>query len=127
MSMKQCLIVDDSRIIRQVARHILEDLEFVAEESQDGIGAIEACRNHLPDLVLLDANLPNVDMPALLRRLRTLSANGRPYVLICTTENDPEMIAAAMEAGADEYILKPFDRTLMEDKLRDAGLMSDSS
>jgi CheY-like chemotaxis protein len=59
--MKTCLIVDDSSVIRKVARRILEGLEFQITEAEDGEGAIEACRGQLPDAILLDWNMPKMD------------------------------------------------------------------
>jgi two-component system, chemotaxis family, chemotaxis protein CheY len=120
--MKQSLIVDDSRVIRQVARRILEDLSFAAEEAYDGDSALMSCRRQMPDLILLDANIPNSSPVAFLRNLRSEAQGAQPFVLLCTTENDVNNIAEALEAGADEYILKPFDRSLIEAKLMEAGL-----
>jgi two-component system, chemotaxis family, chemotaxis protein CheY len=125
MPMKQSLIVDDSRIIRQVARRILEDLAFTAAEAPDCESALAACRRQMPDLILLDANIPNSSPVTFLRNLRSETQGEQPFVLLCTTENDVNYIAEALDAGADEYILKPFDRGLIEAKLNDAGLTSD--
>ena len=125
--MKQSLIVDDSRVIRQVARRILEDLSFVADEATDSDSALLCCRRVMPDLILLDANIPNSSTTGFLRSLRREAQGAQPFVLLCTTENDVTQISEALDAGADEYILKPFDRGLIEAKLKEAGFAPDGN
>jgi two-component system, chemotaxis family, chemotaxis protein CheY len=122
--MKTCLVVDDSRVIRKVARRILEDLGFSVSEAADGLEALTACRAFLPDSVLLDWNMPVMSGIEFLRQLRQEFVDGRPTVIFCTTENDLEHIAEAMRAGADEYIMKPFDGDILQSKLIETGLLS---
>jgi len=86
--MKTCLIVDDSSIIRKVARRILEDLEFQISEAENGEDAVATCRRELPDAILLDWNMPKMDGYDFLRALRGLPGGDRPKVVFCTTEND---------------------------------------
>ncbi len=121
--MKHCLVVDDSRVIRKVACRILEDLSFKTEEAEDGAAALEACRRAMPDMILLDWNMPNVNGIEFLRQLRAERQGDRPVVVFCTTENDVAHITEALGAGADEYIMKPFDRGIMEAKLAEVGLV----
>jgi two-component system chemotaxis response regulator CheY len=106
--MKTCLIVDDSSVIRKVARRILEGLDFQISEAEDGQEAFEACREKMPDAILLDWNMPRMDGYEFLRMLRRLPDGDRPKVVFCTTENDVAHIARALHAGANEYIMKPF-------------------
>jgi two-component system chemotaxis response regulator CheY len=120
--MKSCLIVDDSRVIRKVARHILETLDFTVEEAEDGRQALARCEEHMPDMVLLDWNMPVMGGMEFLRTLRRSGAEPQPKVLFCTTENDAAHIRAAIDAGADEYVMKPFDRETLELKLQFVGL-----
>ncbi len=120
--MRQCLVVDDSRVIRKVARRILEELRFEIDEAEDGVDALDRCRSRMPDAILLDWNMPNMDGLAFLKALRKETGGDRPVVVFCTTENDMSHIAAAMEAGANEYIMKPFDKDILESKFADAGL-----
>jgi len=108
--MKNCLVVDDSSVIRKVARRILEGLEFEVEEAEDGEQALEACRRQMPQAVLLDWNMPKMDGYEFLRALRRLPDGDRPKVVFCTSENDVAHIARALHAGANEYIMKPFDK-----------------
>lgn len=121
--MKHCLIVDDSRVIRKIARKILEELKFSVEEAEEGAGALEMCRRKMPDGILLDWYLPNMSGLEFLRALRREPAGSKPVVVFCTSENDIAHITEAIGSGANEYILKPFDRELVEAKFQEAGLI----
>ena len=120
--MKSCLVVDDSKVIRKVARHILETLNFTVEEAGDGREALLRCEEHMPDVVLLDWNMPVMGGMEFLRTLRQRGVEPQPKVVFCTTENDAAHIRAAIEAGADEYMMKPFDRETLESKLQIVGV-----
>ncbi|MGA2891619.1 MAG: response regulator [Xanthobacteraceae bacterium] len=121
--MKTCMIVDDSSVIRKVARRILEGLEFQILEAENGEDAIETCRRELPDAILLDWNMPKMDGYEFLRLLRRLPGGDRPKVVFCTTENDVAHIARALHAGANEYIMKPFDKDIVQAKFQEVGLI----
>jgi two-component system, chemotaxis family, chemotaxis protein CheY len=120
---KSCLIVDDSKVIRMVARKILEGLNFNISEAENGQLALEACQRQMPDVVLLDWNMPVMDGLGFLRALRATDGGGQPVVVFCTTENDLSKIQEAIVAGANEYIMKPFDRDIIETKFAQAGLI----
>jgi two-component system chemotaxis response regulator CheY len=121
--MKTCLVVDDSSVIRKVARRILEGLQFQIIEAEDGEQALQSCQNQLPDAVLLDWNMPKMDGYEFLRQLRRMPGGDVPRVVFCTTENDVAHIARALHAGANEYIMKPFDKEIVEAKLQEVGLL----
>ena len=121
--MKTCLVVDDSKVIRKVARHILETLNFQVSEAGDGREALESCLASAPDVVLLDWNMPVMDGIAFLVALRKEQGGNAPKVIFCTTENDVEHITRAISAGANEYIMKPFDRDIIEAKFHEVGLI----
>lgn len=121
--MRTCLVVDDSSVIRKVARRILESLNFQILEAEDGEQAIEACRRELPDVILLDWNMPRMDGYEFLRALRRMPGGDGPKVVFCTTENDVAHIARALHAGANEYIMKPFDKDIVEAKFQEVGLI----
>ena len=122
--MKSCLIVDDSKVIRTVARRILEKLNFEIEEACDGKAALEVCRRRMPDAILLDWNMPVMNGIEFLRELREKVAGGTaPVVVFCTTENDMQHIQEAIGAGANEYIMKPFDSEILETKFAQTGLL----
>lgn len=121
--MKNCLVVDDSSVIRKVARRILEDLSFEISEAEDGLKALDICRKEMPEAILLDWNMPVMDGLEFLAQLRREPGGEKPKVVFCTTENDVGHIAKAMRAGADEYIMKPFDREIVEAKFAEVGLI----
>jgi len=120
--MKHCLVVDDSAVIRKVARRILEELRFTASEAENGRDALDQCRMSMPDAVLLDWNMPVMGGMEFLRTLRQKKFEPQPKVVFCTTENDAAHIRAAIDAGADEYVMKPFDRETLESKLQIVGV-----
>jgi len=120
--MKRCLVVDDSKVIRKVARHILETLQFEVQEAGDGREALDICARSQPDVILLDWNMPVMSGMDFLRALRQSEGGTSPKVVFCTTENGMAYIRAAIEAGADEYVMKPFDRDTLESKLQIVGL-----
>jgi two-component system chemotaxis response regulator CheY len=122
-AMKTCLVVDDSSVIRKVARRILEGLDFEIVEAEDGEQALDACRRQLPEAILLDWNMPKMDGYEFLRSLRKLPGGDAPKVVFCTTENDVAHIARALHAGANEYIMKPFDKEIVEAKFQEVGLI----
>ena len=121
--MKTCLVVDDSKVIRKVARHILETLNFQVSEAGDGKEALDSCLASAPDVILLDWNMPVMDGFAFLRQLRKMPNGRKPSVVFCTTERDVAHIARAMHAGATDYMMKPFDRAILQGKMEDLGLV----
>ncbi len=121
--MKSCLVVDDSRVVRKVARRIAEDLGFTCEEAEDGQKAYEACADNMPDVILLDWNMPVMTGIEFLERLREMPDGNIPKVIFCTTENDMEHIQRALQTGADEYIMKPFDGEIIGNKFLQIGLI----
>jgi two-component system chemotaxis response regulator CheY len=118
-----CLVVDDSRVIRKVARRILEAHGFAVAEAGDGQQALEACRVEMPDCVLLDWNMPVMDGLAFLKRLRAEYGPDKPLVVFCTTENEMTFIEQAIANGAQEYIMKPFDEEILIGKFEQVGLL----
>ena len=121
--MKSCLIVDDSKVIRMVARKILQALEVETDEAADGQQALDACKAKMPDAILLDWNMPVMNGLEFLKALRALDGGGAPIVVFCTTENDIEHIQEAIESGANEYIMKPFDSEIIQAKFSQVGLL----
>jgi len=117
--MKSCLIVDDSSVVRKVARRILEDIDYIVDEAEDGQEAFEKCRSELPDAILLDWNMPIMSGLEFLKLLRAYVGGEHVHVVYCTTENDIGAIAMALKAGASDYMMKPFDRALLESKFLD--------
>ncbi len=114
--MKQVLVVDDSPVIRKIARRILESMRFRTSEAGDGRQALAACSFMMPDAILVDANMPVLDGYEFLKQLRNMPGGEKPRIVFCTTEHDVSQIARAMHAGADDYIMKPFDREGVQTK-----------
>ena len=121
--MRTCLVVDDSRVIRKVARRIVEDMGFEVSEAGDGLEALAWCRGAMPDAILLDWNMPALDGLEFLRQLRREPEGERPTVLFCTVENGLDQIREALDAGATEYIMKPFDSDILQSKFALANLL----
>ncbi|GGG15925.1 response regulator [Caldovatus sediminis] len=119
-----CLVVDDSRAVRGAVRRMLEPLGLAVREAEDGAQALSACRADLPDVVLLDWNMPVMDGIAFLRRARAEFGPERPAIVLCTTERTLERIVEALDAGAQEYVMKPFDAAILGDKLARLGLIA---
>jgi two-component system chemotaxis response regulator CheY len=118
-----CLVVDDSRVVRKVARRILEGHGFTVTEAEDGQKALDACHVAMPDCVLLDWNMPVMNGIEFLRALRAEYGPDRPSVVFCTTETEMTFIEQAIENGAQEFIMKPFDEEILISKFEQAGLL----
>jgi two-component system, chemotaxis family, chemotaxis protein CheY len=120
---KLCLVVDDSRVVRKVARRILEDLGFEVAEAADGVEALAWVRTAMPEAILLDWNMPAMNGLEFLRRLRQEPGGTAPKVVFCSVECDLDRIREALDGGADEYIMKPFDGDIVASKLALAGAL----
>jgi two-component system, chemotaxis family, chemotaxis protein CheY len=120
---RTCFVVDDSRVVRKVARRILEANGFAVPEAEDGEQALAACCGRLPDRVLLDWNMPVMDGLAFLKALRQEFGPDNPAVVFCSTENDMSHIEAAITGGAQECIMKPFDEDILTGKFAQVGLL----
>ncbi len=125
--MKTCLIVDDSRVIRKVARQIFEALQFTCDEAENGQIALDACKAKLPEFVLLDWNMPVMNGMEFILAMRKLPGGDKPIVVFCSTENDAKRIQEALNAGANEYIMKPFDTDIIRGKLEQLDVIANTS
>jgi two-component system, chemotaxis family, chemotaxis protein CheY len=121
--MKTAVIADDSAVVRRVARSILEKFGFVCREACDGRETLAICRESMPTLLLLDWEMPEIDGIEVATTLRAATGHG-PKILFCSNHNDLKHIRQALEAGSDEYVMKPFDRSIIEGKLRNIGLVT---
>lgn len=115
--MRKCLLIEDSSVIRKVVRTLLGSMRFVVVEADTAEEAVERCEAEQPDLILLDATMPGAGALEILASLRAGHSAKRPILIYCTTENDPAEISRAFSAGADDYLLKPFDRAALDQKL----------
>ena len=121
--MKRCLIIDGSKVVRLVARKILEDLEFSVEEAGDTGAALDIIKASVPDVVFFAWDMDGVNGVAFLREMLQVSSDKKPVIIVCAAVNDPAQIKGAIEAGASEYIMKPFDSEIIESKLQQVGLV----
>jgi two-component system chemotaxis response regulator CheY len=97
-------------------------MRFGVSEAGDGLEALQSCRRDMPDAILLDWSMPVMTGIDFLRQLRQEPNGAKPVVVFCTTENDVERISEALRAGADEYLMKPFDSDILHSKFVEAGL-----
>src|SRR5947199_9486454 len=108
--MRTCLVVDDSSVIRKVARRILEGLDYQIIEAEDGAKALDACKRAMPEAVLLDWNMPVMDGYDFLGNLRRMPGGVQPKVVFCTSGNDVAHIASAVTCCPNEYYHKPCNK-----------------
>jgi two-component system, chemotaxis family, chemotaxis protein CheY len=125
--MKKCLVVDDSKIVRKVVRKIIENLGFEVLEAEDGKVAVDQVRANIVDVMILDWNMPVMDGLECMKVLRADASIRQPKIIFCTTENDFSKIQTAMMAGADEYVMKPFDEAIIAGKMRQLGIIEDGA
>lgn len=121
--MKHCLLVDDSDVVRKVARRILEDFNITSTEAENGQQALDMCRKAMPDVVLLDWHMPAMGAHEFLSLLRHTPGGDHPVVIYCTTENDPHDITKARLGGATEVLMKPFDQESLTRKLQQTRII----
>lgn len=118
---RTCLIVDDSRVIRKVSSKIALSLGYVPIEAENGEEALARCKQSMPDLVLTDWNMPEMDGIEFVRRLRGIPTPKEPVVVFCTSNGEAKDIHDGIAAGADDYIVKPFDEAALKAKLEKLG------
>lgn len=121
--MKTCLIVDDSATVRAAIRGMAEKIGLRVDEAADGSQALERIADDIPDVILLDWNMPVMDGLTCLREFRRLYPNAETRVVMCTTESELDRIQSALECGVDEYLIKPFDPPILVSKLQLAGVI----
>ncbi|MDE3060495.1 MAG: response regulator [Pseudomonadota bacterium] len=122
--MMSCLIVDDSKVVRTLARRMVEPMGFTVQEAENGEAALVCCRSAMPDCILLDWHMPVMDGLQFLKQLRVMDSGSRPKVIFCTTETELQHIQEALASGADEYVMKPFDAGILKDKLIQTGILN---
>ncbi len=116
-----CLLVDDSRMIRKVARRIVSDAGYAIDEAENGQEALDKCKIAMPDLILLDWDMPIMSGLEFLAAVRKVPTIKRPKIVFCTTKSDVFDIHKAIDYGADEYVTKPFDEASLTAKLKKIG------
>ena len=117
-----CLVVDDSRVIRRLATDILKSLGLRTAEAEHGLAAVEYCRSQIPAMVLLDWNMPEMTGIEFVQAVRKDARYDGMQIVMVTSENEMANVAAALEAGANEYLMKPFTKEALEEKIALLGL-----
>ncbi len=114
--MTEVLIVDDSPVMRKIARRVLEGMALRASEAAGESQALAFCSLAMPDAILFDGDMSGADGCEFVKRLRRLPGGDRAKVVACFSENDPSRLARAIHAGANDFVLKPFDGDLLRSK-----------
>jgi two-component system, chemotaxis family, chemotaxis protein CheY len=112
--LKSCLIIDDSPVIRKVAKRILQDLQYVITEAENGEEGLSKFRTGLQTVILLDHTLPDMTAVEFIQSIVRFAPNMKPAILLCTTQIDVVRIMKAKRAGATGYVLKPFTRATLQ-------------
>ena len=118
----KCLVVDDSEVIREIAIRILTEMDIDVGQADSASAALDYCEEFNPAAVLLDWDLPAMGALDFLRGAAELSAEEKPIIILCATENDPQQFTLARAAGAEHHILKPFDKISIFEKMVEIGL-----
>lgn len=118
---RRCLIVDDSRVVRKVSRPMLESFGYQVTEAENGEEALARCRAEMPDLLLVDWDMPIMTGIEFVTKLRALNLPNRPLAVFCTSRSETTDIFKGIEAGADEYVTKPFTEASLREKLQRIG------
>jgi two-component system chemotaxis response regulator CheY len=122
--MSKALVVDDSKTIRTIIRRILVGVGYEVLEAGDGVQALEvlATDKSAIGIVLADWNMPNMNGLELVKQIRQDSELASMKVIMVTTETEMSQMASALEAGANEYIMKPFTKDILVEKLELMGI-----
>ena len=124
----QVLVVDDSRTVRRILRTVLEEAGFTVREAEDGRVALHMLDQHPEiELVITDWDMPQMDGLTLLQTLRSHPDYGELPVLMVTQESRASHVREAMEAGASAYLMKPFNRAMLLEKLTEIGCTGGST
>ena len=117
-----CLVADGNHTIRKAAATILRDMRFSVAEAESGEEALSKYRQRRPDAILVDSALALRDSLSMLQQLADPGGRRAPKIILCTHDRDPGTIVQAISAGADDYLIKPFDRTILATKFAQLGL-----
>ena len=119
----RALVIDDSRAIRSILGNILKELGFEVSDAKHGLDALNILRELGPhDLALVDWNMPEMNGLEFVKSVRANQALQNMLLMMVTTETETSQMMAALEAGANEYVMKPFTKDVILDKLSLLGL-----
>ncbi|HEY0256517.1 MAG TPA: response regulator [Candidatus Methylacidiphilales bacterium] len=115
---RRTLVVDDSRVIRSIVGRALVELGFEIAEAGNGRLAVTFLEQGLlPSVVMVDWNMPEMSGLEMVKAVRLNPAWNDVRLIMITSENEAERVQEALEAGADEYIMKPFSKEMIQEKL----------
>ncbi len=120
--MKIFMIVDDSPVIRKVARRIFEGMGYVVCEAVDGLDALEKCNTNMPDAIIVDWEMPRMNGVEFITQFHLLRGSEDSKVLFCTSEVNVTEMMKAKRAGCHGYIVKPFTRDILNNALLNVGI-----
>ncbi len=120
--MKSCLIVEDVTVIRKVAAAMMSHMGFQTQEAESAEQGLAMIEGRLPDLILLDWNLPEMSGIDFIAKLRQADGGDRPKIIFCTGHDTPDDICEALARGADEYVMKPYNDQILASKVALVGL-----
>ena len=123
--MKVFMLVDDSPVIRKVANRILSDVGFVVVEANDGYEALEKCRGNMPDAVIVDWDLPSMSGLEFIEEFVKMEDAQNTRLLYCTSEIMVSEMTKAKRAGCHAFLMKPFNREILLQKVAEAGVNFD--
>ena len=116
--MKRCMFVDDSSVIRKVAKRILNGPDMLVIEAESGHVALDMCANDMPDIIVVDCSLTDMSVEEFIRNVRTVPSPVKPQIAVSLVEVDIAAIMRAKRAGAQGYLLKPFNRPQLLERFR---------
>lgn len=116
--MASCIVADDSKIMRMLLTKIMENFGYIASEAEDGEDLLEQCAENMPDLIICDWQLPLIEGIDILHKIRSDKRSKQPVFMFCAHTKDKSIIEQAMNAGADDFIMRPFDEDIIASKLR---------
>jgi two-component system, chemotaxis family, chemotaxis protein CheY len=121
----RALVIDDSKAIRIILRKLLGELGFEVVEAADGREALQRLNGPMGpfDLALVDWNMPEMNGLEFVREVRGQGGHEDLTMVMVTTETESGQVVRALAAGANEYIMKPFSRDVLLDKLSMLGLV----
>ena len=120
--MKRCMFVDDSSVIRKVAKRILGGPDMLVIESENGHEALRMCAADMPDIIVVDSTLDDMETADFIRSVKSLETPTTPQILVSLVEVDIGAIMRAKRAGAHGYLLKPFNRSQLIERFRTLNL-----
>jgi two-component system, chemotaxis family, chemotaxis protein CheY len=120
--MKRCMIVDGSSVIRKVARRILEGPEMTVVDAGLGEEALSMCMTHMPDVIVVESFLPDMDAVEFISRVTAMAHDRKPHVVLCMSQLEVATFMRAKRAGAKGYVLKPFNRPQLLERFREMDI-----